>query len=355
MDRRRAAVGLAAVVVIVTVFLVLRRRGGGAGEAEIVTDVAVHVGNVQRATLHRYVTAYGYVEPAPAGGGHAPAGVLLSPIVGGVLAEVDCVEGQRVAAGSVLFRLDSRMAEVEVQKARQALGFAEKAFARQQELLPTNGTSQRAYQEAQQQLDAARSDLAAAETALAYLRITTPVSGTVVRLSATVGQFVDASTVLAEVVDFARLVVSAGVPSREADGLTPGLPVFFGADSSAPHGILRIVGRDIDPRTGTIRVQASVPSDARFTPGQFIDVRIVAEEHPNVLAVPEVSLVTRPDEGSWIMVVEGDSAVRRPVTVGFRDGGLVEVVGEGLGEGVTIVTDDAYSLPEVTKVRIVGR
>ena len=354
MDRRRAAIGIAATAVIV-ILIVLALRASRSEEAEIVTDVLVHVGTVERATLHRYVTAYGFVEPEPAGGGRSPGGALLSPIVGGVLAEIDCVEGQRVTAGAVLFRLDSRMANVALQKARQDVDFAEKAFKRQQELLPSNGTSQRAYLEAQQQLDAARSDLAAAETGLAYLQITAPLRGTVVRLSATVGQFVDPSTVLAEVVDLDRLVVTAKVPRREAIGLKVGLPVFLGADSTAPRGLLRIVGKDIDPRTGTYRVQASIPAGASFTPGQFTDIRIVAETHAGVLAVPEVALVSRAEEGNWLMVVQGDSAVRRPVTVGLRDGGLIEVAGEGLGEGTTIVTDDAYSLPEVTKIRIVGR
>ena len=355
MDRRRAAAGLAAVAVIVVVLIVFELRSSGSGEEEIVTDVAVHVGAVRHATLHRYVTAYGYVEAEPARAGRQPAGALLSPIAGGVLAEIDCTEGQRVTAGTVLFRLDSRMAEVAVQKARQDLDFAEQAFSRQQELLPVNGTSQRAYQDAQQQLETARSDLAAAETSLAYLQIAAPLTGTVLRLSATVGQFVDPSTVLAEVVDLDRLVVTANVPSREAVGLEVGLPVFLGVDSAAPRGTLRIVGKDIDPSTGTYRVQASVPPGSGFTPGQFTDIRIVAEQRVGVLAVPEVSLVTRAGEGSWVMLVQGDSAVRLPVTVGLRDGGLIEVAGEGLAEGTTIVTDDAYSLPEVTKIRIVGR
>lgn len=354
MERRRAGALLAMVAIaIILVFLVL--RGSGGEEETFVTDVAVHVGTVSRATLHRYVTAYGYVEPEPAGGGRPPGGALLSPIVGGVLAEVNCVEGRRVTAGAVLFRLDSRMAELDLQKARQNLAFAEQAFHRQEGLLATNGTSQRAYLEARQQLDAAQNDVSHAETALAYLRITAPLSGTVVRLNATVGQFVDPNTVLAEVVDLERLVVTANVPAREAADLAPGLPVYLGADSAAPRGTLRIVGKDIDPRTGTYRVQAAIPPGSGFTPGQFTDIRIVAEERPRVLVVPEESVVTRPDEGSWVMVVEGDSAVRRMVTAGIREGGLVEVTGEELTEGTTIVTADAYSLPEVTRIRIVGR
>jgi membrane fusion protein (multidrug efflux system) len=55
------------------------------------------------------------------------------------------------------------------------------------------------------------------------------------------------------------------------------------------------------------------------------------------------------------MVVRGDEAVRLPVQDGFREGGLVEVTGEGLTEGMTIVTEEAYSLPSVTKIHIIGR
>lgn len=351
---RRRVIGIAVIAVVLAVLVTLKFRQRGDGDEEVRTNVPVHIGTVGRATLHRYVTAYGYVEPEPPGRGETPAGALLSPLVGGVLAEIDCVDGQSVTQGSVLFKLDSRLAEVAVQRARQQVDFAEKAFARQQELIASQGTSERAYQEAQQQLDAARSDLSAAQTELAYLRVTTPLTGTVVRVNAHVGQFVDANTVLAEVVDLDRLVVSARVASRDSEGLEVGEPVWFDADTAAARGVVTVVGRDIDPKTGTYLVRASIPAGRNLMPGQFVEIRIVAEEHAAVLVVPEASLVTRAGEGSWIMVVEGERAVRRPVTVGLRDAGLVEVSGDGVQEGTTIVTEEAYSLPEETQIQVLG-
>jgi multidrug efflux pump subunit AcrA (membrane-fusion protein) len=110
----------------------------------------------------------------------------------------------------------------------------------------------------------------------------------------------------------------------------------------------------VDPNTGAYRVQLSVPAKAGFMPGQFVETRIVAAEHRDVLVVPEGSVITRPQEGTWIVVVQGDRAVHRPVTVGFRDRGLAEVTGEGLTEGMRIVTDEAYGLPTDTKIRVVG-
>lgn len=351
---RRGGTGLAAVAAAVIILGALRMSGSGKEGGEVVTDVAVHVGEISRATLHRYVTAYGYVEPEPAGDGRPPAGAMLSPLVGGVLAEINGIEGRRVTKGTVVFRLDTRLAEVAVQRAQQEVGFAEQTFQRQQELIQSDGTSQRAFLEAQQRLNAARSDLAAAETALAYLHITAPLTGTLVALRATVGQFVNANTVLARVVDLNRLVVSANVPTREAEGLRVGQRVLLRPDDAAIHGTLTIIGKNVDPSTGTYVTRSSIPAGSGLMPGEFTDLRIVTEEHADVLVVPEVSLVTSP-AASWIMVVEGDQAVRQLVTVGLRDEGLVEVSGDGLTEGMTVVTDDAYSLPEQTKIRIVGR
>lgn len=350
---RRGIVVVASAVVVIAAILWAVRRGGGPGEEEITTDVAVHVDTIARATLHRYVTAYGYVKPEPGRAKRPAGGTLVTPVAAGVLREIDCVEGGEVKAGTVLFRLDSRLAQVALTKAQQDLEFAQKAFDRQQQLLSTDGTSQRAYEEAQQRLEAARAGVALARADLAYHNISAPMSGTVTRINVAVGQSVEPGTELAEVVDMSRLVVAARVPAREAASLRVGQPVLIGPDSVPVRGTLIVLSAGLDPATGAYPVQASIPAGAGFTPGQFASVRIVVEEHPDVLVVPEVSLVTRTGAGSWIMVVEGDRAVRRPVTVGLRDGGLVEVSGGALVVGTPIVTEDAYSLPEETKIHIV--
>ncbi len=350
---RVATIGLALLAAIGTATISCR-PGDSGGAEETVTEVAVHVDRISRATLHRSVSAYGYVEPAPSGKGRPAAGATVSPIAGGVLETIGCAEGQQVSKGAVLFSLESRAATVAVEKARKELEFAEQTAGRQQELLQHDGTSRRAAQEAEQRLETARADLAAAETELAYRTITAPLSGTLMRLDAAIGRYVDPSTVLAQVVDLDRLVVSTAVPVNEAAGVSAGQAAFIGPDAGAAQGAVTLVGRDADPRTGTRLVQVSLPPGSGRLPGQFTEVRIVTEEHPEVLVIPEAGLVSRPDEGTWVMVVEGERAVRKPVSEGLHDRGLVEVSGEGIAEGVTIVTEDAYSLPPETRIRIIG-
>jgi membrane fusion protein (multidrug efflux system) len=355
MTKRQVITGLIILAVAVAAALILLKGlgGKGAGEEEgIPTDVAVHVGKIVRATLHRYVTAYGTVEPEPPGDGKPAAGALLSAPVGGILTEIRCTEGRPVERGGVLFRLDSRLAEVAVAKAEKALAYAGQTYERQKKLLAADGTSPKSFQEAELQLATARDELAAARTELSLLEIKAPLAGTVVRINARLGQSVEPNAVLAEVIALDRLVVTAQVPSREAGLLKPGQRVDFGAGSTAA-GKLTVVGKDIDPKTDTVLVRAAIPADAGFQPGQFLSIRIVSEEHRDVLAVPEESVVPGPDGGTVLMMVEGDKAVPRPVKAGLRDGGLAEVEGEGLKEGLVIVTEEAYAVPVRTKIHII--
>jgi len=346
------AVGTAALVAATLVHVGCRQDTGGEDGAS--GEVAVRVGAVTRATLHRYVEAFGRVEPAPPGEGTPPARAIIGAPVGGLLTRIACAEGERVQEGTLLFTLDSRTAEVVAARARTTLAYAERSLDRQRELLDAGGISERALQDAEQARDAARDELSAAELQLELLRITAPVAGTVVRIDGALGQPVEPNTVLAEIIDLDRLVVEAGVPSVEAVDLAPGQPVELAADGSV-LGPLVFIGGDVDPAAGTVMIRASLAAGSQWRPGQFLEIRIVADEHPGCLVVPVASVVTREGEGSWVMVVDGDTAVRTQVTVGIVEDGMVEISGPAIVEGTVVVTDDAYGLPPETRIRTVSR
>jgi len=283
--------------------------------------------------------------------------------VAGLLGEVRCAEGERVSEGALLFRLDARVADVAVTKARQALPFAEAAFARQKALGLGEATSQRQYQEAELALAAARSDVASAEVLRALLDVRAPLAGTVVKVNARPGDAVDPTTLLAEIIDLERLVVSAVVRSSEASRVRPGQAVELSVSSSAPvrdaaaiavRGTVAFVGAQADSRTDSVAVRASLPAGAGLRPGQLLTVRICTAERKDRLAVPVEALVT--EEGApSIAVVTGDRAAKRLVKPGLRDGPLVEVEGEGLREGLTVVAAGAYGLPKESRIRVLGR
>jgi membrane fusion protein (multidrug efflux system) len=352
--RRWMAVAAVAGAAALVVLLAKLRPTGAAEEGESTpTDVTVHVGRITRATLHRYVAAYGRVEAAPAEGGVPPASVALGSPVSGTLAEIDCAEGGTVAKGATLFRLDTRVSVVALEKARRTLEYAQAVYDRQAQLLSADGTSSRAVLDAKQQRDAAQSEVSAAEADIALRTLVAPITGTVVRIQSRLGQAIDTGTVIAEIVDLRRLVVAADVPSHEASLLRSGQEVQLPTGEAV--GRLSYVGRAVDAASDTVRVRAPwAPKAGPARPGQLVEVRIVAAEHADRLVVPEASFVAREGEGAWIVRIEGERAVRQAVTAGFREGGWVEVEGEGLAEGQPIVAN-AYGLPAETKVHVAPR
>jgi len=329
----------AALVIGIVWYGWLKPAGQEEGEAQPPTEVAVHVAPIVRATVRAWVTAYGLVEPEPAGERPAAA-ARVAPAVPGVVVAVDCVEGERVAKGGVLFQLDSRAADL-------AVDFAGKTVERQKRLIQVDGTSERALQDAEQQLDSAR-------VQQALLRVQSPLAGTVTRVNVKPGEAVDLTTVLAEVVDLDRLVVSASVPSAELGALQLGQAVEIRLDRATEPvtGRLTFISPEVDSQTGTARVRAALPAASALRPGQFVDIRIVTAEHENRLAVPVESVVQDEDGATVIAVVQNGTAVQKPVKKGLNDDGLVEVEADGLQEGMMVVTEGAYALPRETRVRV---
>lgn len=323
-------------------------------EQGVETEVAVEVAQVQKTTLHSYVTGYGYVETEPAGAGRTSADAKISSPVAGVVSEIKCYAGLRVKKGAVLFLLDSRIAEAEVEKAKQAMAFAEKAFERQKDLQKSDATSEKTYQEIENQLAVARSDLAAAQMRLSYYKISAPLSGTITKLNVTPGSYVDSNSPMAELADLTRLVAAVSVPISEAVSLKAGQPLEIKMDGAAMlvTGKLAYFSPGVDAASGTITAYATLPVDTNLKQGQFVKVRITNDER-NCLAVP-VSSVMKDSEKGWVLSVVADGkATRIQVKTGLRDGGLVEVESEKLKEGMTVVKVGTYGLPEETKVRII--
>ena len=359
-------------------------------EEKVETVVPVHVGQVKTITFHRHVEGWGNVAAEPAHDGLAAASARVASPTLGVLAEAHCAEGQHVEKGATLFQLDLRMASAEAQKATAARASAKAVIDRlsasvefnQRELERTKKlteekltsekelraaeltllTSQKELTEANARVFEADKTAQAAQTQATLLRILAPLAGTVVKVNVNPGEAIEAATVLAEIVDLDRLVVTATIPAAELRSLKVGVPVEIlpageaKANDEEPvvlTGQLAFLGFQVDPRNDTVSVRVAIPKDAGLRPGQYVRVRVVVEQHDDRLAVPKQS-VFKTEEGSLIAVVDGDKATQRAVQIGLKENGLVEVSGEGLKAGMTVVTAGAYALPKETKIRVIG-
>jgi membrane fusion protein (multidrug efflux system) len=351
-----------------------RRSGAPDGTASVDPEptVSVTVVPIVRATLRGHVVGWGRVEPESATAGRPPASATIAAPAAGLIAAIRCTEGEQVGPGAVLFQLDGRVAHIAVQRAQEAVRYAESVVRRQEQLGPGQATSQKAYQDAKQQLAAAQNELNAAELQRRLLDVPAPIGGTIVRVNAKLGDAIDPTTVLAQLIDLRRLVVNAAVRSVDVGRVKPGQRVTLtagaapgapsnAADAPAPDGAgasvetatVEYLGAQVDPATDTVLVRVRLPPTSPLRPGQFVKVWILTDERPNQLAVPVESIVQGPN-GPEVALVEGDMAVRTPVTRGLTDGPLVQVSGAGVREGRLVVVRGAYGLLPKTRIKVIG-
>jgi membrane fusion protein (multidrug efflux system) len=300
-----------------------------AEDAATPSVVSVQTGALKLATLHRYIQGYGTVEPAPATAEQPAASAQLAAPSAGVVTKVNVVEGQQVKQGDVLAELNSGTTSEN----------AAQQVERQKQLYAQQNTSLKNLQDAEAQL--------------ALLRVTAPLSGTVVRVNVKPGQAVDLTTVVAEVMDLNRLVVSAGVPAAAAGELSVGEQVQVLTEPPVTAA-LAYVSPAVDKNNDTVLVRALLPAESGLRPGQFVPLRIVTAVHTNCLAAPDESVVADINGQSVIALINGDTATQTPVQTGFRENGWAEINGTGLKPGDSVVTVGAYGLPEKTKIQVVN-
>lgn len=322
------------------------------------TNVAVSVGKILRVTLHDYVTGYGTVETAPVEDNGMPAsGARIAAAAPGLIVAVPFAAGARVQKGAVIVQQDTRAADAAVVSAQAAVDAAEKSSSRQKLLQGSGGSSERLMLEAQERLASARSELASARLKQSQLAIHAPLSGTLTRLEARPGEWLDAGKEIGEVADLNRLVVEAEIPAAEADALRVGeaAAVFdrLGAgDGPLAAGRVQFVAPRVTEESDSVLLRVTLPEGAPLRLGQMVAIQVTTASQADVLAVPIESLVKDPDAGYVIWLVENGIARQQAVRPGIRDAGLVQVSGSAVSAGATIVTTGAYGLPKETKVTI---
>lgn len=301
--------------------------------------------------------------------------ITLKSRVDGQLVALPFTEGQAIAAGEVLARLDPadfdarlQQAEANLARDRAQLTKAQRDVERLQSLKGRGFVSDQQLADAGVTVDAlvatVRANQAAVESARlqrSYATLKAPFTGVIGAKLVSPGATVKANdTALAVLNQVRPLYVSFSVPERYLPRLQTALragamPVTVaipGHREPRFTGEARFLDNAVDPTTGAIQMKASVANDAQaLTPGQFLNVSLTLQTLSAVVTVPAIAIQQGP-QGAFVFVVKTDETVEtRPVTVTLRQAEMA-VIGDGLREGETVVTDGQLRLSPGTKVHI---
>jgi RND family efflux transporter MFP subunit len=172
-----------------------------------------------------------------------------------------------------------------------------------------------------------------------------PISGIISESRAVSGMNVEIGTVLYRIVDTSMLYVSGLVPESELSKLRE----LSGAEIEVPESAqtrpvsqLVTIGQLVDSATRTVPVTYAVENrDHRFAVHQTVFLRLLLKSAGKRPVVPESAIID--DAGRPVVFVQkgGETFQRRPVKLGARNGGLVQVL-DGIDVGDRVVTKGAY-------------
>jgi len=308
--------------------------------------------------------------------------VNIQARVSGFLDKRVYVEGSLVKAGQVLFQMDKKpfQAQVDAQKAALArsqasLEVAKANLARTKPLAEQNALSQKDLDDAQGQYDSAaaaveqgKAQVQEAELNLSYTTITSPVTGVSSFAAVADGTYLNAAnsqltTVSVLTPMWINFSVSENQMGRFRDEIQRGLlklpaggeftvEIELVTGSLFPYsGRITFADPSYNAQTGTFLIRATVQNPSGvLRPNQYVRVRLRGAIRPNAVVVPQRA-VQQGGKGQFVWVVnKEDQAELRPVTVGDWEGDDW-FIDDGLDTGDRVVVEGGQRLAQGVKVK----
>jgi len=289
---------------------------------------------------------------------------LQAPVV-----ETLVEQGQRVAAGQLLLRLDDSAIRDQLLSGRSGvttaqanLTVAQHEEERNDALLKAGAIAERMVEQSHAQVTAARAQLATAQAQLASAekqsantRIAAPFAGIVSARSVSAGDVVSAGTALITVVDPSTMRLEASVPADALAAVRLGAPVDFtvtGYPNRHFTGRVTRINPIADPATRQVRIIASLPNNGgTLVGGLFAEGRVSSESHRAPI-VPQSAVDERGLRPS-VVQLKGGRTAKAEVTLGLRDAASETVeITQGLTPGDTVLLGAARGISAGTPVRV---
>ncbi|QJE74528.1 efflux RND transporter periplasmic adaptor subunit [Aerophototrophica crusticola] len=266
--------------------------------------------------------------------------VTVTSKTAGIVKAIQFTEGQQVQAGSVLVELDDTEARANLAVAEANRRNIQQLLDRSRALLGRQAVAQARVDELMTELQGAEASVRAAQARLQDLTIRAPFTGITGLRQVSPGALVRPADPVTTLDDVREVKLDFTVPQAALRSLGPGMTVN-GLTSAFPgqpfQGKVTAIDTRVDPLSRTLTVVATLPNgEQKLKPGMFMTVQLTLENRKDVVLVPEEALVPVGDQQFAFAVVD-NKAQRRPLKIGARQSGMVEVL-DGIRAGELVVT-----------------
>ena len=302
--------------------------------------------------------------------------VLVRSQVNGQIQRIFFREGDDIRAGQMLFQLDKRQFQADLDKAVAQLGrdHAQSENSRAQadrySELEKQGVVSR--EQADQMRTQAKADAAAVEAdkaaieaariQLQYTEITAPIDSRAGALMINLGNLVKANDTpyMVQLNQITPIYVTFSVPEAKLADVrhylsTGALKVLAspkGESSKAIAGRLTFIDNGVDTTTGSFKLKATFENrDRRLWPGEYVDAALELSTQKNAVTLPTKAVLTG-QQGDYVYVVRADSTAEpRPVKTAGAYQNLT-LIAEGLKPGERVIVDGQLRVVPNGKVAV---
>jgi RND family efflux transporter MFP subunit len=325
--------------------------------------VSVEVAKAERKPVPVDVDSIGTVTPI--------SSVALKSRVETTIVSVHFEDGAKVNEGDLLFTLDSRQIDAQIEQAegmlakdQAQLAGAERDLKRFSDLIGKGATTQVNVDNAKTQADILIGTIKADQAALdnlkvqkSYTSIRAPFSGRISGANVKIGNFVRPADLapLAIINQMAPVYVTFAIPQRVlvdlrdamATGSSKVIATIPGHKKSE-DGKVAMVENTVDSTTGMVTVRG-IMNNASETlwPGTLVNTKLVVRVEDGV-TVPTAA-VQRSQSGNYVFVMQDGKAHVQPVDVSRTFQGM-SVIAKGLSGGEDVIIDGQLLLSEGTLV-----
>ncbi len=301
--------------------------------------------------------------------------VNIQARVNGFLDKRVYTEGSMVKEGQVLFLMDKKPFQAQVDAARAALQrqqaaakVAKQNLDRTKPLVQQNALSQKdlddatgQYEQAAAAVEQTKAQVTSAELNLSYATITTPVTGISSYAQQADGTYLSPSnsqlttvavlspmwvnfSISENVYQTLRENVEKGILKPAPDGKYEVEIVLVDGTIFPERGRITFTQPEYNSNTGTFLVRASVENPkGLLRPNQYVRARVLGAVRPNAILVPQRAVQQGP-KGPYVWILGKDNKVQeRPVATGPWHGDDWFIT-EGVQTGEQVVVDGAFTL-----------
>jgi len=339
--------------------------GGGANAQgpQRARVISVALAKAERKPVPVDVDSIGTVTPI--------SSVALKSRVETTIVSVHFQDGARVNEGDLLFTLDARQIDAQIEQAEGMLAKdqaqlegAQRDHRRFSELIGKGATTQVNLDNAKTQADILIGTIKADQSALDNLKvqksfttIRAPFSGRISAANVKVGNFVRPADLapLAVINQMAPVYVTFAIPQRVLvdlrDAMASGgsrVIATIPGHARSEDGKVAMVENSVDSTTGMVTVRGIMQNENEtLWPGILVNTKLVIRTE-DAVTVPTAA-VQRSQSGNYVFIVQDGKAHVQPVNVSRTFQGI-SVVTTGLSGGEDVIVDGQLLLSEGTPV-----